>query len=81
MVQTRSQQDRDLVPSDHRKDKQEIDTLLSQAMSNLTFEEREKHQEMVHGVDQVVENPAFVDGALQELEYHLSCTKPGTTYD
>lgn len=69
------------IAADEKDKHQELDALLSQAMNALTFEERQKQQEIVHGVDQTVEDAAFTDFALQELDHHLSCIKEGSTYE
>ena len=65
-----------------RKGKEELDALLSQAMTQLTFQERQEQLEIVHGVDQVVEDDAFIDSALQDLEQQLSsCDKTERMYE
>ena len=62
--------------------KQEMDDLLSQAMKQLTFEERQKQLEVLHGVhDDIVEDPNSMDRALKDLEAHLEATKHGTKYE
>ena len=70
------------VTDDQRKDKQELDALLSQAINGLTFEERQKHLEVLHGVDQVSEDAAFMDRAVQNLDQHLLDKKrKGSSYE
>jgi hypothetical protein len=65
-----------------KQEKQEIDDLLSQAFNELTFEEREEHQEVLHGVrDMAIEDESLVDCALQELESHLANTKTSSIYE
>ena len=64
--------DQAVVTIEEKKTKQEIDTMLSEAMSALTFEERQKQQEVLHGVDMdIAEEATFIDAALQELDEHL----------
>jgi len=65
---------------EHRK--QEIDAVLSEAMNNLTFEERQEQQDILHGVDnEIKEETAFVDKALRELDAHLIREKAGSVYE
>jgi len=65
-----------------KKKKQEIDTLLSEAMNNLTFEEREKQQEILHGVDrELVEEARMIEDALAELHSYLELIKNGSVYE
>lgn len=67
--------------TDETKVKQEVDALLSEAMNNLTFDEREKHQEVLHGIDDLVEEADLVQNALVELENTILRIKPGSVYE
>ena len=54
--------------------KEEVDALLSQAMTDLTFEEREKQQEFLHGVDgDLAEEANMIEKALTELDQDYYC--------
>ena len=56
--------------------------MLSEAMKNLTFEEREKQQEALHGVDEdLAEEEKVIENALADLEHTLSRTKRGSLYE
>ncbi|KAL3942743.1 MAG: hypothetical protein SGBAC_003118 [Bacillariaceae sp.] len=49
-----------------------MDALLVEAMNNLTFEERQEQQEVLHGVDDTIEEDAhFTEQALKSLDDHL----------
>ncbi|CAJ1965481.1 unnamed protein product [Cylindrotheca closterium] len=72
----------DGLPARVKQEKQEMDNLLSQALAKLTFEEREKHQEVLHGVkSNLVEDKRALDSALQELDGRLRNTKHCTSYE
>ncbi|CAJ1965485.1 unnamed protein product [Cylindrotheca closterium] len=59
-----------------------MDEIFSQALTNLTFEEREEHQEVIHGVkDTTIDDDALLDPALQDLESHLAHIKGGSVYE
>mmetsp|Transcript_4289 Transcript_4289/g.10016 ORF Transcript_4289/g.10016 Transcript_4289/m.10016 type:complete len:471 (+) Transcript_4289:57-1469(+) len=80
--QNRSIQKKDGLTEEERKNKKAMDDLLSEALKKLTFEEREEHQEVLHGVnDLVFEDDTFLNSALQELESHLANTKSGSVYE
>ncbi|CAJ1932760.1 unnamed protein product [Cylindrotheca closterium] len=63
----------------------EIDNLLASAMNGLTFEERQRHLEIVHGVstgiEGIEENDETTSGATLELLRHLEKLKAGTAYE
>ncbi|CAJ1965533.1 unnamed protein product [Cylindrotheca closterium] len=70
-----------MIPNEDEK-KKELDNLLSQAFNELTFEEREEHQELLHGVKVTnTEDEALLHGALQELERHLTNIKSDSVYE
>ena len=70
-----------LTGEDQQK-KQEIDTLLSEAFNNLTFEERQAQQEELHGVaDEIREERSLIENSLRELEFYLNQTKAGRVYE
>ncbi|CAJ1965483.1 unnamed protein product [Cylindrotheca closterium] len=72
----------DALPAKVKQEKQEMDNLLSQALTKLTFEEREEHQEVIHGVkDTNIEDESLLYPALQELESHLTNTKSDSVYE
>jgi len=74
-------QDDGLTTADRQR-KQEIDSLLSQALNELTFEERQEQQEMLHGVEATItEETNFVEASLQELDDHLTKIKRDTVYE
>mmetsp|Transcript_33280 Transcript_33280/g.80478 ORF Transcript_33280/g.80478 Transcript_33280/m.80478 type:complete len:477 (+) Transcript_33280:132-1562(+) len=76
------QVDQAVMTRDDKQKKQEIDALLSEAMNNLTFQEREKQQEVLHGVDdEIKEEGNIVDIALSELDNHLIRIKRGSVYE
>ncbi|KAL3933087.1 MAG: hypothetical protein SGBAC_010549 [Bacillariaceae sp.] len=68
--------------TEDQKGKEEVDTLLSEALNDLSFEERQMHQEAVHGVaDKIVENVTFINTTLQELDNTLLLNKKGRTFE
>ncbi|KAL3936391.1 MAG: hypothetical protein SGBAC_008282 [Bacillariaceae sp.] len=72
---------RSLSAADQRKQK-EIDELLSEAMNQLTFAERQRQTELLHGVeDKIIEEPVFLNNALQNMEDYLSLYKHGSAYE
>mmetsp|Transcript_38264 Transcript_38264/g.92574 ORF Transcript_38264/g.92574 Transcript_38264/m.92574 type:complete len:120 (-) Transcript_38264:1753-2112(-) len=74
-------QTNDISAEDQRK-KKEIDDMLADAMNELTFEERQRQQEVLHGVeDKIIEDPAFINNALWELDGHLKLIKQGSAYE
>mmetsp|Transcript_4285 Transcript_4285/g.10001 ORF Transcript_4285/g.10001 Transcript_4285/m.10001 type:complete len:178 (+) Transcript_4285:168-701(+) len=82
VLQNRKMQKEDGFTAEERKKNQEMDDLLSEALNKLTFEEREEHQEVLHGVkNEIMEDDTFLDQALQELECHLANTKSGSLYE
>lgn len=72
----------DLKTSADRQKKQQIDDMLSKAMSGLSFDERQEQLEILHGVKpKVIEQEAFIDASLQQLESQLSRIKSGSVYE
>ena len=72
----------DLKTSEDRQKKREIDAMLSQALSGLTFEERQEQQEILHGVDRkVAEEDTFIEASLQQLESCLERIKSRSVYE
>ena len=70
------------LSTEDEKKKRELDALLSDAMNELTFEERQYQQEVLHGVEnQIAEEEALVESAIQDLEFHLSRIKRGSVYE
>ena len=70
------------LSADEQRRKKEIDDLLSEAMNQLTFQERQRQQEVLHGVqDAVSEEPTFIDASLQELDDQLMLIKKGSAYE
>lgn len=67
---------------DERK-KQEIDQALADAVSKLSFKERQQHEEILHGVDQEIsDEEAVLSKALHELDHQLSMSgTEGTVYN
>ncbi|CAJ1937798.1 unnamed protein product [Cylindrotheca closterium] len=59
-----------------------IDGMLSEALKDLTFEERQQQQEILHGVQgQMREEENMVQNTLQDLDKYLNNTKRGTYYE
>lgn len=70
------------MSSEHLQKKQEIDTLLSQAFNEMTFEERQESQEVLHGVGkEIAEESIFIENALKDLDQHLTLIKCGSSYE
>jgi len=70
------------MTTEDKKEKQEIDALLSEAMNTLTFEERQEQLETLHGVDEdIAEEEDLIENALQDLDDHLLCQKGGSAYE
>ena len=66
---------------DQQAVKNEMDKLLAQAMTGLTFEERQQHQEILHGVDKrIAEEAPLIEKALEELDLHVLLIKERTKY-
>ncbi|CAJ1960440.1 unnamed protein product [Cylindrotheca closterium] len=60
-----------LTREDEEK-KQEMETLVSEAMNQLSFDERQRQQEALHGVEEgIIEDEALISSALEELDSHL----------
>ncbi|CAJ1954052.1 unnamed protein product [Cylindrotheca closterium] len=71
-----------LLEKEDQQKKKEIDDLLSQAMSGLTFKEREETQEVIHGVaNEIVEDASLLDTCLVQLDGHLAGIKRGNIYE
>jgi len=59
-----------------------MNSLLAHALSSLSFDERQKQQEILHGVDtEIPENDAMVNEAFQSLNEHLDKVKRGSAYE
>jgi len=72
----------ELLTGQDKQKKQEVDALLSEAMNNLTFQEREEQQEVLHGVAKdIAEEASFIEKALRELDAHIIRKKAGTVYE
>eukprot|EP00526_Cylindrotheca_closterium_P022697 CAMPEP_0113614132 /NCGR_PEP_ID=MMETSP0017_2-20120614/7003_1 /TAXON_ID=2856 /ORGANISM="Cylindrotheca closterium" /LENGTH=182 /DNA_ID=CAMNT_0000523279 /DNA_START=151 /DNA_END=700 /DNA_ORIENTATION=+ /assembly_acc=CAM_ASM_000147 len=72
----------ELLTGQDKQKKQEVDALLSEAMNNLTFQEREEQQEFLHGVDKdIAEEKDLIDNALHDLDAHLMRIKNGSVYE
>ncbi|KAL3930108.1 MAG: hypothetical protein SGBAC_011909 [Bacillariaceae sp.] len=70
------------LSEDDQKKKNEIDSMLSEAMNTLTFEERQAQQEVLHGVgNEIREEATFIEKSLSDLEEHLLRMKPGRAYE
>jgi len=70
-----------LTREDEEK-KKEVDDLLSEAFNELTFEERQRQQEVLHGVDDnIAVEATCINSALQELDNHLLRIKRGSAYE
>ncbi|CAJ1948893.1 unnamed protein product [Cylindrotheca closterium] len=79
--QMNRRQDTTLSREDEKK-KKEVDDLLSDAMNELTFEERQRQQEVLHGVDEkIAEEATFIHSTLHELDNHLVRIKRGSAYE
>jgi hypothetical protein len=60
---------------------EEIDALIAREMNRMSFEEREKALDDVHGIGEVEEeDPAIVSSCLEEFEDHLTAIKQDTAY-
>lgn len=74
--------DDDLRTSEDRQKKQEIEDMLAQAMKVLTFQEQQEQQEILHGVDQKIEEEeTFISVSLHKLESHLEQIKSNSVYE
>eukprot|EP00980_Cylindrotheca_fusiformis_P019440 scaffold6708_cov134-Cylindrotheca_fusiformis.AAC.10 len=61
--------------------KAELDATIAQAMAELSFEERQKSQEDLHGVSEpIVEDRDQIDACLRDLDVHLDSMKEGSVY-
>eukprot|EP00980_Cylindrotheca_fusiformis_P016030 scaffold4715_cov115-Cylindrotheca_fusiformis.AAC.14 len=62
--------------------KEEVDRLLSQSMTELSFQERQMEQEDLHGVrPQLSEDAEMIQRLVDELDEHLNKLKAGTAYE
>lgn len=53
--------------------KMEIDGLLSEALNQLTFDERQRQLELLHGVEEeIIEDAEAIESALRELDEHIT---------
>ncbi|CAJ1948891.1 unnamed protein product [Cylindrotheca closterium] len=70
------------VTRDEERKKKEVDDHFTAAFNKLTFEERQRQQEVLHGVDeQIAEEATFIHSTLQELDNHLKRIKQGSAYE
>lgn len=71
-----------LTKSDQQK-KKEVDEMLSQALSKLTFEERQEQQEASHGVDtkKLAYEATIIETALHDLNVRLRHIRHNTVYE
>ncbi|CAJ1932732.1 unnamed protein product [Cylindrotheca closterium] len=70
------------LSTDVKQQNKEIDAILSAALNGLSFQERQKQQEDLHGVnDEIVEEANFIDHSLKDLDSHLIRTKQGSVYE
>ena len=70
------------MSTEEQQRKQEMDSLLSQAFNEMSFQERQEHQEGLHGVEkEIAEESVFIDTSLRDLDNHLSLMKAGSTYE
>ncbi|CAJ1928879.1 unnamed protein product, partial [Cylindrotheca closterium] len=59
-----------------------FDDVLMEGMKNLSFDQIQREQELLHGVaDDVDLDDNTIDDLLLELESHLHCMKKGTAYE
>jgi len=62
--------------------KGEVDAFLAETMSNLSFKERQKGQEDLHGVSEnITEQDDEIEKLLSEMENHLNKIKHGSIYE
>jgi len=82
VLKQQNRQNSELSGEDEKK-KKDVDASFSEAFNELTFEERQRQQEVLHGVDdKIAEETAFINVALQELDNHLMRIKPrGSAYE
>jgi hypothetical protein len=60
----------------------EIQSLIAKDLSGLSYAEREKVYEDIHGISsQTTEDPAFLSSCLEELDEHLNAIKANTSYE
>ena len=72
----------DMLTAEEQQQKQEIDSLLLDAMNDLTFEEQQEQLEGLHGVARpLAEEPQTVAKALQLLDDQLNAVKGGSAYE
>jgi hypothetical protein len=72
LSQQYAQHNQGALSREDEQKKQEMEALLSEAVKQLTFEERQRQQEALHGVeDETIEDEALINSALQELDSHL----------
>jgi len=59
-----------------------MDSLLAHALTSLSFDERQKQQEVLHGVaTEIPENDAMLTEAFEALNCHLDKVKRGSAYE
>jgi len=65
-----------------KKQEEQVDSLLASALSSLSFVERQKQQEILHGVaTEIPETEAMLKEAFETFEYHLQKVKRGSAYE
>lgn len=78
----KNQGNEDVLSNHDQQKKQEIDDMLSDALNNLTFEERQEQQEVLHGVnDKIRDEAAFIEQSLHDLDDFLNRAKGGSVYE
>src|SRR6056300_816179 len=74
--------DREALTGNKKQREEQIDSLLAHAMTSLTFDERQKQQEILHGVEtEIPENDSLLNDSFEALNYHLDTVKSGTAYE
>lgn len=71
-----------VTTNEDKRREEEVETLLSEAFNGLTFKEREKQQEALHGVDKgIIEETDLIENSLIELDNYLLHIKVGSVYE
>jgi hypothetical protein len=62
--------------------KEELDRFIAQSIATLSFQDRQRELEELHGVSkQNPEDPKSIEEWLQQLDTHLNTIKQGTSYE
>lgn len=70
------------VTKDPEQMKNEMDYLISQALNELSSEERQQQLEILHGiVDKIAEQESVLCQALWDLDHYLELIKQGSIYE